>query len=212
MISIENLSVEFGGFTLLNDISFVLNKNDRTALVGKNGAGKSTLLKIIAGIQRPSQGRVSYPKEISIGYLPQQMKLNDTLTVKEEAALAFNHLQEMQNEFENLHIQLSRRTDYESEAYQHIIQRAADLQELLMISGINNFEAEIEKTLHGLGFSREDFDRPTNEFSGGWRMRIELAKILLQSPDVCYWTNPPITSISNPSNGLKTSYRHAPKQ
>jgi len=190
MISIENLSVEFGGFTLLNDISFVLNKNDRTALVGKNGAGKSTLLKIIAGIQRPSQGRVSYPKEISIGYLPQQMKLNDTLTVKEEAALAFNHLQEMQNELENLHIQLSRRTDYESEAYQHIIQRAADLQELLMISGINNFEAEIEKTLTGLGFSREDFDRPTKEFSGGWRMRIELAKILLQSPDVLLLDEP----------------------
>lgn len=190
MISIENLSVEFGGFTLLNDISFVLNTNDRTALVGKNGAGKSTLLKIIAGIQRPSQGRVSYPKEISIGYLPQQMKLNDTLTVKEEAALAFNHLQEMQNELENLHIQLSRRTDYESEAYQHIIQRAADLQELLMISGINNFEAEIEKTLIGLGFSREDFDRPTKEFSGGWRMRIELAKILLQSPDVLLLDEP----------------------
>ncbi len=190
MISIENLSVEFGGFTLLNDISFVLNKNDRTALVGKNGAGKSTLLKILAGIQRPSQGRVSYPKEISIGYLPQQMKLNDTLTVKEEAALAFNHLQEMQNELENLHIQLSRRTDYESEAYQHIIQRAADLQELLMISGINNFEAEIEKTLIGLGFSREDFDRPTKEFSGGWRMRIELAKILLQSPDVLLLDEP----------------------
>jgi ATP-binding cassette subfamily F protein 3 len=190
MISIENLSVEFGGFTLLNDISFVLNKNDRTALVGKNGAGKSTLLKILAGIQRPSQGRVSYPKEISIGYLPQQMKLNDTLTVKEEAALAFNHLQEMQNELENLHIQLSRRTDYESEAYQHIIQRAADLQELLMISGINNFEAEIEKTLTGLGFSREDFDRPTKEFSGGWRMRIELAKILLQSPDVLLLDEP----------------------
>lgn len=190
MISIENLSVEFGGFTLLNDISFVLNTNDRTALVGKNGAGKSTLLKILAGIQRPSQGRVSYPKEISIGYLPQQMKLNDTLTVKEEAALAFNHLQEMQNELENLHIQLSRRTDYESEAYQHIIQRAADLQELLMISGINNFEAEIEKTLTGLGFSREDFDRPTKEFSGGWRMRIELAKILLQSPDVLLLDEP----------------------
>src|SRR5690606_9798231 len=174
MISIENLSVEFGGFTLLNDISFVLNTNDRTALVGKNGAGKSTLLKIIAGIQRPSQGRVSYPKEISIGYLPQQMKLHDTLTVKEEAALACNHLQEMQNELENRHSQLSRRTDYEAEAYQHIIQRAADLQELLMIAGINNFEAEIEKTLIGLGFSREDFDRPTKEFSGGWRMRIEL--------------------------------------
>ncbi|MGB4340552.1 MAG: ABC-F family ATP-binding cassette domain-containing protein [Dysgonamonadaceae bacterium] len=190
MISIENLSVEFGGFTLLNDISFVLYTNDRTALVGKNGAGKSTLLKILSGIQSPSQGRVSYPKEISIGYLPQQMKLNDTLTVKEEAALAFNHLQEMQNELENLHIQLSRRTDYESEAYQHIIQRAADLQELLMISGINNFEAEIEKTLTGLGFSREDFDRPTKEFSGGWRMRIELAKILLQSPDVLLLDEP----------------------
>ena len=190
MISIENLSVEFGGFTLLNDISFVLNKNERVALVGKNGAGKSTLLKIIAGLRRPTQGKVSYPKEISIGYLPQQMQLNNTLTVKEEAALAFDHLQKMEKELEKLHLQLAQRTDYTSEAYQHIIQRSADLQELLLISGIHNFEAEIEKTLTGLGFSREDFDRPTKEFSGGWRMRIELAKILLQSPDVLLLDEP----------------------
>ncbi len=190
MISIENLSVEFGGFTLLNDISFVLNKNERTALVGKNGAGKSTLLKILAGIQHPTRGRVSYPKEISIGYLPQQMKLNDTHTVKEEAAQAFKHLQEMENELEKLHRRLAERTDYESEDYQRIIQRSADLQELLLMSGINNFEAEIEKTLIGLGFSREDFDRPTKEFSGGWRMRIELAKILLQKPDVLLLDEP----------------------
>ncbi len=190
MISIENLSVEFGGFTLLNDISFVLNKNEHTAWVGKNGAGKSTLLKIIAGIQHPSRGIVSYPKGISIGYLPQQMKLNDTLTVKEEAAQAFKHLQEMENELEKLHRQLAERTDYESEDYQRIIQRSADLQELLLMSGINNFEAEIEKTLTGLGFSRKDFDRPTKEFSGGWRMRIELAKILLQAPDVLLLDEP----------------------
>ncbi|MCW1734411.1 ABC-F family ATP-binding cassette domain-containing protein [Anaerorudis cellulosivorans] len=190
MISIENLSVEFGGFTLLNDISFVLNKNERTALVGKNGAGKSTLLKILAGIQHPTRGRVSYPKEISIGYLPQQMKLNDTFSVKEEAAQAFKHLQEMENELEKLHRRLAERTDYESEDYQRIIQRSADLQELLLMSGINNFEAEIEKTLIGLGFSREDFDRPTKEFSGGWRMRIELAKILLQTPDVLLLDEP----------------------
>jgi ATP-binding cassette subfamily F protein 3 len=203
MISIENLSVEFGGFTLLNDISFVLNKNERTALVGKNGAGKSTLLKIIAGIQHPSRGIVSYPKGISIGYLPQQMKLDDTLTVKEEAAQAFKHLQEMENELEKLHRQLAERTDYESEDYQRIIQRSADLQELLLMSGVNNFEAEIEKTLTGLGFSRKILTvLPKNSAEGGacasnWR------KFCCRPPMCCYWMSPPIISISNPSNGLR---------
>ena len=190
MISIDNLTVEFGGFTLLNEISFVLNKNERIALVGKNGAGKSTLMKIIAGIQQPTNGTVSYPKGVSIGYLPQQMKLNDSRKVKDEAAQAFEHLHKMQEDLEKLHRQMTVRTDYESEEYTEIIQRATDLQELLLMSGVNNFEAEIEKTLLGLGFSHNDFNRYTNEFSGGWRMRIELAKILLQAPDVLLLDEP----------------------
>lgn len=190
MVSIENITVEFGGFTLLNDISFVLNNNERIALAGKNGAGKSTLLKLVAGIQKPTKGNISYPKDVTIGYLPQQMVLDNTRTVKEEASLAFDHLKKMEKELDYLHLQLTERTDYESEEYQEIIQRATDVQELLLMSGINNFEAEIEKTLIGLGFKREDFDRQTKEFSGGWRMRIELAKILLQTPDVLLLDEP----------------------
>ena len=190
MISIENLTVQFGGFTLLDEISFVLNKNERIALAGKNGAGKSTLLKLMAGLQQPANGNISYPKEITIGYLPQQMKLSDERTVKEEAALAFEHLKQLEQELEELHQQLAERTDYESDEYQHIIQRSTDVQELLLMSGINDFEAEIEKTLLGLGFNRTDFNRPTREFSGGWRMRIELAKILLQAPDVLLLDEP----------------------
>lgn len=190
MVSIENITVEFGGFTLLDRISFVLNKNERVALVGKNGAGKSTLLKIMAGLQQPTHGNISYPREVSVGYLPQQMKLNDQGTVKEEASKAFDHLQKMEKEMEELHREMAERTDYESDAYQAIIERATDLQELLQMSGIHNFEAEVEKTLTGLGFLRSDFDRPTREFSGGWRMRIELAKILLQAPDVLLLDEP----------------------
>ncbi len=190
MLSIDNLTVEFGGFTLLDEISFVLNKNERIALAGKNGAGKSTLLKLIAGERQPTSGNISRPKEISIGYLPQQMNLSNVRTVKEEAALAFEHLQQLQKELERLHQELSERTDYESDEYQHIIQRSTDIQELLLMSGINDFEAEIEKTLLGLGFNRSDFSRLTSEFSGGWRMRIELAKILLQSPDVLLLDEP----------------------
>ena len=190
MLSIDNLTVEFGGFTLLDNISFVLNKNERMALAGKNGAGKSTLLKLIAGLQKPTSGTISYPKEITIGYLPQQMTLNDTRTVREETAMAFEHLQQLQKELDHLHTQLTERTDYESDEYHEVIQRSTDVQELLHMSGINDFEAEIEKTLLGLGFSRTDFDRPTREFSGGWRMRIELAKILLQAPDVLLLDEP----------------------
>lgn len=190
MISIENLTVQFGGFTLLDEISFVLNKNERIALAGKNGAGKSTLLKLMAGTQLPTSGNISYPKEVTIGYLPQQMKLNDEHTVKEEAALAFEHLKQLEQELEVLHRQLAERTDYESDEYHRIIQRSTDVQELLLMSGINDFEAETEKTLLGLGFNRSDFNRPTREFSGGWRMRIELAKILLQSPDVLLLDEP----------------------
>ena len=190
MLSIENLTVEFGGFTLLDRISFVLNRNERVALAGKNGAGKSTLLKIMAGLQQPSGGVVSLPKGVSIGYLPQQMKLSDSRTVREEASLAFSHLQKMEKELEQLHTEMAERIDYETEAYQAVIERATDLQELLQMSGIHNFEAEVEKTLMGLGFLRSDFDRPTREFSGGWRMRIELAKILLQAPDVLLLDEP----------------------
>lgn len=190
MLSIDNITVSFGGFTLLNKISFVLNKNERVALVGKNGAGKSTLLKIMAGLQQPTSGNISVPKDVSIGYLPQQMKLSDNRTVKEEASLAFEHLQNMEKELAHLHTQMAERSDYESEAYHDIIQRSTDLQELLQMSGIHNFEAEVEKTLMGLGFQREDFDRHTHEFSGGWRMRIELAKILLQAPEVLLLDEP----------------------
>ncbi len=190
MVSIDNLTVAFGGFTLLDNISFVLNRNERVALTGKNGAGKSTLLKIMAGLQQPSSGNISLPKEVSIGYLPQQMKLSDGRTVREEASLAFEHLQKMELELERLHREMAERTDYESDAYRQVIERATDLQELLQMSGIHNFEAEVEKTLTGLGFSRADLERPTREFSGGWRMRIELAKILLQAPDVLLLDEP----------------------
>lgn len=190
MVSIENLTVAFGGFTLLNGISFVLNKNERVALTGKNGAGKSTLLKIMAGLQKPTSGNISFPKEVSIGYLPQQMKLSDGRTVREEASLAFEHLRKMAQELERLHLEMAERTDYESDAYRQVIERATDLQELLQMSGIHNFEAEVEKTLLGLGFARGDLERPTREFSGGWRMRIELAKILLQAPDVLLLDEP----------------------
>lgn len=190
MLSVDNVTVQFGGFTLLDNISFVLNNNERVALVGKNGAGKSTLLKIISGINKPSLGKVTYPKETSIGYLPQQMTLNDNLTVREEASLAFEHLKKMEQNLEYLNNQLVERTDYESDEYQSIIQRSADLQEILQMSGIHNFEGEVEKTLIGLGFKSEDFDRPTKEFSGGWRMRVELAKLLLQNHDVLLLDEP----------------------
>ncbi|MGI6073888.1 MAG: ABC-F family ATP-binding cassette domain-containing protein [Fermentimonas sp.] len=190
MISVDNVHVEFNGFTLLDSISFILNKNERIALTGRNGAGKSTLLKILAGIQQPTSGVVSTPRDVTIGYLPQQMQLDDKRTVFEEASLAFDNLQKMKSDIDNLNAQLAERTDYESDDYHKIVQRVADLQELLNISGINNFEAEVEKTLLGLGFLREDFDKPTNVFSGGWRMRVELAKILLQSPDVLLLDEP----------------------
>ena len=209
MISVENLTVRFGGFTLLDNISFVLNRNERVALTGKNGAGKSTLLKIMAGLQPPSSGNVSAPKEATVGYLPQQMTLDDSRTVREEASLAFAQLQRMEQEMDRLHQEMAERTDYESDAYHAIIQRAADLQELLQVSGIHNFEAEVEKTLMGLGFKRSDFDRPTREFSGGWRMRIELAKLLLQAPDVLLLDEPTnhldIESIQWLENFLATS-------
>lgn len=190
MISVEGLTVEFGGFTLFDDISFVVNKKDRIALVGKNGAGKSTMLKIFAGQQSPTSGSISIPKEVTIGYLPQQMQLVDHHTVREEAELAFAHIHEMTAEIERLNNQLAERTDYESESYQKLIDRMTYLTEHFQMMGGNNYHAELERTLIGLGFQRSDFDRPTAEFSGGWRMRIELAKLLLQQPDVLLLDEP----------------------
>lgn len=190
MISVEGLRVEFGGFTLFDDVSFVVNKKDRIALVGKNGAGKSTMLKILAGLQSPTSGVVSIPKETTIGYLPQQMQLKDTRTVREEAELAFDHIHDMEREINALNEQLAERTDYESEAYHKIIDKVTHLSEQFQMIGGNNYHAELERTLLGLGFMREDFDRPTSEFSGGWRMRIELAKLLLRRPDVLLLDEP----------------------
>lgn len=190
MISVEALTVEFGGFTLFEDVTFVLNKKERVALVGKNGAGKSTMLKIFAGLQQPTSGNVALPKDVTIGYLPQHMTLQEGNTVFEEASLAFAHIQKMETELDEVNRQLSERTDYESDAYHNLIERSSYLHEQYMMSGGNNFQAEIEKTLIGLGFKRSDFERPTSEFSGGWRMRIELAKLLLQRPDVLLLDEP----------------------
>ncbi|MFZ4456144.1 MAG: ABC-F family ATP-binding cassette domain-containing protein [Bacteroidales bacterium] len=190
MISVEGLTVEFGGFTLLNDITYVINKKDRIALVGKNGAGKSTMLKIIAGLQQPSTGRVSAPKEMTIGYLPQQMHHDNTRTVMQEAEQAFSHIFRLQDEIEQMNVELSTREDYESDSYHDLIERVTHANEQLAMMGAANFVADIEKTLTGLGFLRTDFDRLTSEFSGGWRMRIELAKLLLQQPDVLLLDEP----------------------
>ncbi len=190
MISVDGLKVEFGGFTLFDNVSFVINKKDRIALVGKNGAGKSTMLKILTGLQSPTGGVVSIPKETTIGYLPQHMQLEDTRTVREEAESAFEHIHELEREINSLNEQLSERTDYESEAYQKIIDKVTHLSEQFQIVGGNNYHAELERTLIGLGFSRDDFGRPTSEFSGGWRMRIELAKLLLRRPDVLLLDEP----------------------
>lgn len=190
MISVEGLTVEFGGFTLFDDISFVVNKKDRIALVGKNGAGKSTMLKIFAGLQSPTSGTVSVPKDVTIGYLPQQMQLTDSHTVREEAERAFEHIREMEDEINRLNNQLAERTDYESEGYHKLIDRVTHLSEHFQMMGGSNYHAELERTLMGLGFMRADFDRPTSEFSGGWRMRIELAKLLLRRPDVLLLDEP----------------------
>lgn len=190
MISIEGLSVAFGGNTLFDNITYVINKKDRIALVGKNGAGKSTMLKIIAGLQAPTSGSVNMPKDLTVGYLPQQMNLSDTRTVMEEAEQAFSHIFELQSRIERMNTELSESTDYESEYYQELIERVSNANEQLALIGASNYQAEIEKTLIGLGFTREDFGRDTSEFSGGWRMRIELAKLLLQRPDVLLLDEP----------------------
>lgn len=190
MISVDGLTLEFGGTTLFKDISFSINEKDRIALMGKNGAGKSTLLKIMAGERTPSRGRVSAPKDAVIAYLPQHLITENKRTVFEEASQAFSHIFEMKREIDELNDQLTTRTDYESDSYYSLIERVSALSEKYYTIEEINFDAEVEKILMGLGFMREDFTRPTTEFSGGWRMRIELAKILLQKPDLILLDEP----------------------
>ena len=190
MISIDNLKVEFGVKPLFDNMSFVINDKDRIALVGKNGAGKSTMLKIICGLQKPTSGNVAIPNDTTIGYLPQVMNLQDDTTVREETQKAFADISHMKERVDRLNAELAERTDYESESYMELVQKFTAEHERYMMMGAENYEAEIERTLTGLGFVRSDFDRPTSEFSGGWRMRIELAKILLRRPDVLLLDEP----------------------
>ena len=190
MISIEGLTVEFGVKPLFKDVSFVINERDRIALVGKNGAGKSTMLKILCGMQKPTSGVVSVPNDTTIGYLPQVMKLSDDTTVKEETRKAFADKTKIEERLKKMEQEMAERTDYESEGYAELVERFTTEHERYMMMGGENYEAEIERTLTGLGFSRDDFERPTREFSGGWRMRIELAKILLRRPDVLLLDEP----------------------
>ena len=190
MISVQNLSVEFSARPLFDNINYVINKRDRIALVGKNGAGKSTMLKIIAGLQSPTSGQVAVPADTTVGYLPQQMKLTDTATVIEEVRKAYSHVDEMKQRLDRMNNELATREDYDSESYRQLIEHVSDLTERLAMEQSENFEAEMEKTLLGLGFVREDFGRMTAEFSGGWRMRIELAKLLLVRPDVLLLDEP----------------------
>ena len=190
MISVDGLTVEFGGSALFSDISFVINEKDRIALMGKNGAGKSTLLKILAGVREPTRGKVSAPKDTVIAYLPQHLMTEDGRTVFEETAQAFVHLHEMEAEIAALNKELETRTDYESDSYMELIERVSTLSEKFYSIEEINYDADIEKTLLGLGFTREDFNRQTSEFSGGWRRRIELAKLLLKKPDVLLLDEP----------------------
>jgi ATP-binding cassette subfamily F protein 3 len=190
MISINNLSVEFSAKSLFDNINYVINPKDRIALTGKNGAGKSTMLKIIAGIQKPTSGSVSVPNDVTIGYLPQQMVLADSTSVIDEVRKAFSHIDEMQSRLDKMNVELAERTDYDSQEYHDLIDRMTTLTEMLAMQNSENCEAEMEKTLLGLGFVRSDFNRATSEFSGGWRMRIELAKLLLTRPDVLLLDEP----------------------
>jgi ATP-binding cassette subfamily F protein 3 len=190
MIAVDGLAVEFGGTTLFKDISFVINEKDRIALMGKNGAGKSTLLKIVAGVQNCTKGSVSAPKDSVIAYLPQHLMVENNRTVFQEASQAFASVLQMQSEMDEINHQLTIRTDYESEEYYALIDRVSVISEKLYGHGELNFDAEVEKILIGLGFERSDFERQTSEFSGGWRMRIELAKILLQEPDLILLDEP----------------------
>lgn len=190
MISVEGLKVEFGAEPLFSDVTYVINKKDRIALVGKNGAGKSTMLKILAGLQLPTAGQVTVQRDITVGYLPQVMVLSDSHTVMEEAEQAFEHIHEVQGYLDRLNNELAERTDYDSTGYLELVERFTHENERFQLMGGLNYRAEIERTLLGLGFVREDFDRPTSEFSGGWRMRIELAKLLLRRPDVLLLDEP----------------------
>lgn len=190
MISINNLSVEFSARPLFSDVSFVINPTDKIALVGKNGAGKSTMLKILSGLQSPTSGNISKPNDVTVGYLPQQMKLADETTIMEETKKAFRHRFEMEEELKRLNAEVESFSDYESEDYYRLLEKIQSISDRIAMEGISNVDAEIEKTLIGLGFERNDFDRPTSEFSGGWRMRVELAKILLQNPDVLLLDEP----------------------
>jgi len=190
MITVNDISVQFGGTTLFSDVSFAINENDKIALMGKNGAGKSTLLKIIAGQSKPSTGSISTPKDAVVAYLPQHLLTKDGSTVMEEASKAFGEIFSMKAEIDEINEQLTVRTDYESDAYMKLIERVSDLSEKFYAIEEINYEAEVEKILVGLGFEREDFGRQTSEFSGGWRMRIELAKILLQKPDLILLDEP----------------------
>jgi ATP-binding cassette, subfamily F, member 3 len=190
MISVDALAVEFGGSALFSDVSFTINENDKIALMGKNGAGKSTMMKIIAGEQKASRGHVRYPKDVVIAYLPQHLLTEDSCTVFEEASKAFKHIFTMRDEMERLNKELETRTDYESDDYMKIIEKVSDLGEKFYALEEINYDAEVEKALRGLGFKREDFTRLTSEFSGGYRMRIELVKILLQKPDLILLDEP----------------------
>lgn len=190
MISVDAIAVEFSGDTLFSDVSFVINENDKIALMGKNGAGKSTMMKIIAGEQKPTRGNIRYPKDAVIAYLPQHLLTDDSCTVFEEASKAFKEIFEMRDEMSRLNKELETRTDYESDSYMKIIEKVSDIGEKFYALEDINYEAEVEKALRGLGFKREDFHRLTSEFSGGWRMRIELAKILLKKPDLILLDEP----------------------
>ncbi|MGB1043306.1 MAG: ABC-F family ATP-binding cassette domain-containing protein, partial [Tenacibaculum sp.] len=190
MITVDQLTVEFSGKTLFKDVSFVINENDKIALMGKNGAGKSTMMKIMAGVSKATKGGVRSPKDTVIAYLPQHLLMEDNCTVKEEASKAFEAIFAMKDEMESLNKQLETRTDYESDEYMKIIERVSDLGESYYALEEVNYEAEVEKALKGLGFKQDDFERLTSEFSGGWRMRIELAKILLQKPDLILLDEP----------------------
>ena len=190
MITVDGLTVEFGGTTLFKDISFQINEKDRIALMGKNGAGKSTLLKIIAGVRTATRGSVSAPKDCVIAYLPKHLMTEDGRTVFEETCQAFAHLHEMQTEIDRINNELTTRTDYDSDDYMQLIEKVSSLSENFYAIDMTHFEEDVEKTLLGLGFERSDFNRPTSEFSGGWRMRIELAKLLLKSPDVLLLDEP----------------------
>ena len=209
MISAESLAVEFGGTTLFKDISFIINEKDRIALMGRNGAGKSTLLKILAGVRQPTSGTVNIPRDCVVAYLPQHLMTEDGRTVFEEASQAFAHLREVEKEIERMNEELTQRTDYESDSYMQLIEQVSQLSEKFYAIDMTHFEENVEKTLLGLGFERSDFDKPTSQFSGGWRMRIELAKLLLKDPDVLLLDEPTnhldIDSIQWLEEFIKTS-------